>query len=584
MTISRVGSQAGGTFADGAGSGSRAFPSNVTAGNVVWFAATIADSTHTFVAGDLTKSAGTATLDTIRLVQQRSQDMVEQGYFVSNAIWCAKVTGSGSLTLQASGSTAGAFWLAASGEISSTIGFDSNPIETQNGNGTGTDSSSPATTGNGTSAGGAYFIAMLGIGSPGAVTITLGGSFATAYNESSGSHMVGEASDRIVSSGTTDQGSWTLSGTSDGWCAVLGVIKESASAPALNPHDAITGSKRNRPGRGPYSRGKYARPIGVTSTPTASAIDGTAAGAVLAATSSLITGAATGDATAVGATLTAASSLVTAGARGDTGTHDSITGSARNRPGRGPYSLGRYYRPIGETGAPTSSAIDGTASGAVLAATSSLVAGAATGAATASGGTLAAASSLVAASATGGAAATAATLTAASSLIAGAAAGAAGAAGATLAATSSLVAGAASGAATATAATLQATASLLPGAASGAGDATASGATVTASSSLVAGAASGAAAASGITATATASLIAGAANGVRNATAAGVVASVQAIIVPGLASGNTTPEPDRDPFDWLKSLRIPAAISNTQMRNMAYHHLLMKRLREQRRR
>lgn len=383
MTISRVGTQAGGTFADSATSISRAFGSNVTAGNVVWFAATVTDN-HTFVAGDLTKSAGTATLDTIRLVHQRAQDMV--GYFVSNALWCAKVTGSGSLTLQAGGAAAGSYWVAASGEITSTIGFDSNPIETQNANGTGTDSSSPATTGNGTSAGGAYFLAMLGVGCPGVVTITLGGSFSTAYNESSGAHMVGEASDRIVSAGTTDQGSWTLAGTTDGWCAVLGVIKESASAPALNPQDGITGSKRNRPGRGPYSRGKYARPLGETARPApliatgaaglaaetdaalsiaavqirvvglsvevdaALALTGVVQGQVglaaesdtalaLSAVQIRSTGLSTETDTALALLVGAAAAVETAAAN-------------RPRPGRGPYSLGRYYRPLGETAQP----------------------------------------------------------------------------------------------------------------------------------------------------------------------------------------------------------------------------------------
>lgn len=229
MTISRVGSQADGGDVDGASTASRAFGSNVTAGNVVWFAAANSDSAHTFVAGDMTKSAGTATLDTIRLVRQRSQAGSGGAYYCNTGLWCAKVTGSGSLTLQVGGGTSGAYWVYGSGEITSTIGFDSNPIETQNDNGTDTDDTSPATTGNGTSAGGAYFVGIAGIGTPNAITITAGGSWSGVFEEEDGvNHFCGSIADRIVTSGTTDQGSWTISGHQEAWSAVLGVIKETS--------------------------------------------------------------------------------------------------------------------------------------------------------------------------------------------------------------------------------------------------------------------------------------------------------------------------------------------------------------------
>lgn len=234
MTISRVGTQAG-AFppVDGATTASRAFPSDVTVGNVVYFAAAASDSSHTFVAGDCTKSAGTATIGTVELLGQVNQDTGD-GFFIPSAVWAAKVTGTGSLTLQAGGLTSGAFWIGGSGEYNSDVGWPATLAGTPSSNGTATDSSTPATTGNATSTGAAVFVAVMGVGAPAAITIGApGNSFSAVMEEEDGAaHMCGAIADRVVTTGTVTGGSWTLSsGTAwQGWAAVVGVINESAAA------------------------------------------------------------------------------------------------------------------------------------------------------------------------------------------------------------------------------------------------------------------------------------------------------------------------------------------------------------------
>lgn len=246
MTISRVSGQAGNaTPVDGGASISRAFPSNVTSGNVVWFAAMAADTSHTFVAGDLTKSAGTATIESPVLLAVRNQDTGD-GYFLPTAIWGAKVTGNGSLTLQASGLSSGGFWLSASDEIASTNGFAGSGgfAGTGNNNGTSANSNSPATTGLNTAASqSAMLIGAVGIGAGVVLTIgSPGGSWSTVYSEPDGTaHHCGTVVDQIVAASVTAQPSWSITGTTDGWAAALGVIVEQASSSGVGNKSHMDG-------------------------------------------------------------------------------------------------------------------------------------------------------------------------------------------------------------------------------------------------------------------------------------------------------------------------------------------------------
>lgn len=209
-----------------------------------------------------------------------------------------------------------------------------------------------------------------------------------------------------------------------------------------------------------------------------------------------------------------------------------------------------------ETAAPS------TADGVTLPATTSLVSGAATGAAAASGATIAAAGALMPGAATGDAVAVGSTVSAAASLITGAASGAseatagsvlltaqasisagdaagdAEASGATAIATAGLTTGPATGNAAATGQMLEAALALLPGSAAGGGASTALGATWTATGALIAGDAVGEATAGAAVIEAGTIFVPGlaiASGG--EAVASGALFDVLALFVPGGATG-----------------------------------------------
>ncbi len=231
-TIHRVLGQEGPAIpTDGGSSISYEFPSDVTAGNVVYFGVGAADgSTHTFVAGDCVGSApgsGVAVLGTMKLLKSSVVD-TGVGYFMMSAVWAAKVTTSGSLTLTASGLTTGGYWIGGGGEYSSDIGFDAAFEGTGNSNSTTTANTSPMTTNNATSSGAAVFIAAGGIGTSTALTIGApGNSFSAVMSEGRVTHCCGAVADRIVSAGTTTGGTWSITGATNAWNASIGVINES---------------------------------------------------------------------------------------------------------------------------------------------------------------------------------------------------------------------------------------------------------------------------------------------------------------------------------------------------------------------
>ena len=183
-----------------------------------------------------------------------------------------------------------------------------------------------------------------------------------------------------------------------------------------------------------------------------------------------------------------------------------------------------------------------TAAGAVVTATASAIAGAATGSsavnATATGATVVASASTIAGALTAASSATAATVTASASAMSGAATGAGQSAAATVAATASATGGAATAASATTAATITASSSAIAGAASGTAAATATGATVVADASIIAGSATGNAAgtATGATVAADASAIAGSSSA--SAAATGQTAAVTASATAGSAQSD----------------------------------------------
>lgn len=135
-------------------------------------------------------------------------------------------------------------------------------------------------------------------------------------------------------------------------------------------------------------------------------------------------------------------------------------------------------------------------------------------------------------------------VSASSSLVTGSASGQinASAAGAIVAATSSIVTGSAAGQSngTAVAAVVSASASLLPGVATAGGSGTANGVVMGSTLSILPGSAAGqiSAAAAGVILAATASLLSGSATGAISATAAGATMSVTSSLLPGSASAS----------------------------------------------
>jgi hypothetical protein len=231
---------------------------------------------------------------------------------------------------------------------------------------------------------------------------------------------------------------------------------------------------------------------------------------------------------AAGVTLTASTSLIAGAATGEASVGGvTVTATLSFIPGI------------------ASAGVSGNAPGATVTATTSIITGVATGAAQAAGATVSAASSLIAGAATGGAQAAGATVSAGTSIIAGAATGAAQAAGVTLTSALSFIAGIASAGATGNApgATITAVTSLIGGAATG--DAQAPGATVAASASLISGAASGAAVADGVVVSAALSFLPGAATGAVAVPGNAPGATMQAALVflPGVAFGDGTIAP-----------------------------------------
>jgi hypothetical protein len=223
MTIGRASpSQAGGTIADATSPNTYALPNNVTSGQLI-VVGCASDGTGVFASGDCTKSAGTATIGSFTLDKTINQTTDQH-----SGIWSAIVTGSGSLTIAVA--TGGSF---------SDIGvqvydgnWDSSRLETSN-SAVGTTSTTPSS-GNCTSAGAAVFFGVLAVGNSASVTLTQNAAFASIFESGDGtSHEVGEIIDRVVTTGTTDAASWTISVAPTRTATVLAVYKEVAGTDTL---------------------------------------------------------------------------------------------------------------------------------------------------------------------------------------------------------------------------------------------------------------------------------------------------------------------------------------------------------------
>lgn len=218
MAISRV--QFGGTQAADTSSISIATGSNVTAGNllIIYGMKYSPSDADVFVVGDLTKTAGTATLGTITLDVDDFSDNGTDG--VMAAVYSVPITGSGSLTLQIT-SDSGSYLAIAYEEVS---GADTSGTRLEATNEATGNSGSPDS-GNCTSAGGAIFCGCAATYAIASHTWTQDGAFTQIYEQETIDHVTAAAASRIVTTGTTDSASWTIS-TGYNWTAVCAVYKE----------------------------------------------------------------------------------------------------------------------------------------------------------------------------------------------------------------------------------------------------------------------------------------------------------------------------------------------------------------------
>jgi hypothetical protein len=206
----------------------RAFASNVAAGSLVvvmvW-----SSSATAFVAGNCTKSAGTATIGTVSLDKENDFD-VGSGEIANAAIWSCLVTGAGSLTMNVAVPD-GSYGTIAIGEYGGS--WDASRLEDSQVGQSATDGASTADTANMTSAGAALFVGAVAVmGSDVSTTCTANSPWTNIASENDNTaHQAGAAARNNYASGTTDTAGWTInvSGvTNRGWTAVGAVYKEAS--------------------------------------------------------------------------------------------------------------------------------------------------------------------------------------------------------------------------------------------------------------------------------------------------------------------------------------------------------------------
>lgn len=242
MTITRIASQSGGAAAPNTTSVSKAFAGNVTTGDlVVVQAAKYTPSSDPFVVGDCTKSAGTATLGAISMDRQRAFTNAATNIY-SVATFSAIVTGTGSCTMQVAGAVAGSYLIMSVQELGGS--WDASRLVTGS-DATG-DLPTPGAPDSGSVASGsaAIFMASLATDSAVSITHTIDAAYTLNYEQEDGvNQQTGAFGDEIVSSNTTDSGSWTAP-TTKAWVCMVVVYKEVATAgiPFFMQTDIMTGN------------------------------------------------------------------------------------------------------------------------------------------------------------------------------------------------------------------------------------------------------------------------------------------------------------------------------------------------------
>lgn len=222
MSITRVAGQATGVIGDNVTSVSKAYPNEVTSGNLLVISAfkTTSIGEHAFVAADVTKTAGTATIGTVSMDVQLTW---QYGYYDDVAIFSIPVTGTGTLTLTV---TIPAAYIVVG--MQEYTGIDVTASRLANSS-TGTNTTGAPTTGSVASGMAAVFVGAVVTESSGLTTHTQDAAYTLIYeSEDAGSHATGNICDQIVAVDTTDAASWTAP-TTRAWGAVLAIYKQAAA-------------------------------------------------------------------------------------------------------------------------------------------------------------------------------------------------------------------------------------------------------------------------------------------------------------------------------------------------------------------
>lgn len=212
------------------------FSSNVTAGNLLTIVASAyraGTPPHAFIAGDLTKSSGTATIGTVALDLQHARANGSSSE-IRVALYSVEVTGSGSLTLSLAVNTGDYANIAAaefSGADTSSGRLDTSTSNDAAGPGSGAN----LQIGDMTSAGAGLFVGGFGAYTSATSTWTPDGAFSTIYNVGDVAYNASAAIYRIVSSATTDSADCQISAfDTPGWVGASAVYKAASGGGSLS--------------------------------------------------------------------------------------------------------------------------------------------------------------------------------------------------------------------------------------------------------------------------------------------------------------------------------------------------------------
>jgi hypothetical protein len=215
--------------ADGVTAITKAYTSNVTAGNLLVITCGRFNATQVaFTAADCTMSAGTATLGTITLDTHAEATPTEA---IESAVWSVPVLVGGSVTIRIAGST-GAYFELNINEYSSVdvSGTRVAGTPTSGSSNTGT---SPATAAGVTTSSDSLFIGAVATDYAGTnLAPVAGNSFTLIGSSVNGTlHQTGASVRKIVTGASTDSLSVSLATTSlNGWCACLVAYKAAAAS------------------------------------------------------------------------------------------------------------------------------------------------------------------------------------------------------------------------------------------------------------------------------------------------------------------------------------------------------------------